>query len=180
MREITIMAGGPMKKRILFMVVVLIFGLGCFFQGLRAQEKQATMVGSIQAPERQAARADSISLLDTASVTKYLGLSVAQQDSVRSKIAEVRKIVDEDKRIRDQIRAQFMSGQGQLNRESMQKARSEREERQKRINSLVNEIQNQLSKKQKEKFASVLVPDLQEIARAERGQWRGRGGQRRQ
>ena len=169
-----------MKKRIVLMVVVSILGLGCFSQGLIAQEKQATKVGSIQATERQAARADSISLLDTVRVTEYLGLSKAQQDLVRPRIAEVRKIVDEDKRIRDEIRAQFMSGQGQLSRESLQKARSERVERQKRINSLVNEIQNQLSKKQKEKFASVLVPDLQEIARAERGQWRGRGGQRRQ
>jgi hypothetical protein len=167
-----------MKRRILFMPVVLILGLGCFFNGLRAQEQQGTKVDTVRAPEKQAAKADSISLLDTTRVTEYLGLSEAQQDSVKPKIAEIQKIVDEDKRIRDEMRAQFMSGQVHFDREAMQKARAERGERQKEINSLVDEIQQQLNKEQKEKFASVLVPNLQEIARSERGQGRGRGGRR--
>jgi hypothetical protein len=167
-----------MKKQVISMVVGSILGLGCFFQGLRAQETQASKADSVQAQEKQAARADSISLLDTTRVAEYLGLSEAQQDSVKPMIAEVQSIVSEDKRIRDEMRAQFMSGQGQFNREAMQKARSEREERQKKINALADEIKNQLSDEQKERFASVLVPNLQEIARAERGQMRGRAGRR--
>jgi hypothetical protein len=170
--------GEPMKKRILFMVVVFILSLGCFLEGLRAQEKQATKVDSVQAPEKKATKADSISLLDTTRVKEYLGLSEAQQDSVKPKIAEIRKIVDEDKKSRDEMRAQFMSGQGQFNRESMQKARAERDERQKQIDALVAEIQNKLNDEQKAKFASLLIPNLQQIARAERGPGRGRGGRR--
>jgi hypothetical protein len=167
-----------MKEQVVFMVVASILGLGCFFQGLRAQETQATKADSVQAQEKQAARADSISLLDAKKVTEYLGLSKKQQDLIRPKIAEIQNIVNADKKIRDEMRAQFMSGQGQFNRESMQKARAEREERQKKIDALVEEIKEQLNKEQKEKFASVLVPNLQEIARAERGQWRGREGRR--
>lgn len=166
-----------MKKQILFMVLVSILGLGCFVQELRAQEKQAAKADSVQA-EKQVAKTDSISLLDTTRVVKYLGLSEAQGDSLKPMIAEVQNIVNEDKRIRDEIRAQFMSGQGQFNREAMQKVRSEREERQKKINALADEIKSQLSDEQKEKFASVLVPNLQEIARAERGQMSGRAGRR--
>jgi hypothetical protein len=79
-----------MKKRILFMPVVFILGSGCLFKGVQAQEKQATKVESVLATEKQAARADSISLLDTVRVTEYLGLSKAQQDLVRPRIAEVR------------------------------------------------------------------------------------------
>ncbi len=158
--------------------MAFILGLGCFFQGLRAQDKQATKVDSGQAQEKQATKADSISLLDTTRVAEYLGLSEAQQDSVKPMIAEVQNIVNEDKRIRDEMRAQSVSGQGQFNREAMQKVRSEREERQKKINALADEIKSQLSDEQKEKFASVLVPNLQEIARAERGQMRGRAGRR--
>jgi hypothetical protein len=166
-----------MKKQILFMVVASILSTGYLFQGLRAQEKQAAKTDSVQAG-KQVAKADSISLLDTTRVAEYLGLSEAQQDSVKPMIAEVQNIVNEDKKTRDEMRAQFMSGQGQFNREAMQKARSEREERQKKIDALADEIKNQLSNEQKEKFASVLVPNLQEIARAERGQWRGHGGRR--
>ncbi|MGA9364440.1 MAG: Spy/CpxP family protein refolding chaperone [Bacteroidota bacterium] len=166
-----------MKKQILFMVLVSILGLGCFVQELRAQEKQAAKADSVQA-EKQVAKTDSISLLDTTRVAEYLGLSEAQQDSVKPMIAEVQNIVNEDKRIRDEMRAQSVSGQGQFNREAMQKVRSEREERQKKINALADEIKSQLSDEQKEKFASVLVPNLQEIARAERGQMRGRAGRR--
>jgi hypothetical protein len=167
-----------MKKRILFMAAVFVLGSGCLFKGVQAQEKQATKADSVQAQEKQAASADSISLLDAKKVTEYLGLSKKQQDSIRPKIAHIQNFVNEDKKIRDGIRAQFMSGQGQFNRESMQKARAERGERQKKIDAVVEEIQKQLNKEQKEKFASILVPNLQEIARAERGQWRGREGRR--
>jgi hypothetical protein len=178
MRETTLLTGEPMKKRIVFMVVVSILSLGCFSEGLIAQEKQATKADSNQAQQKQLANADSISLLDAKKVAEYLGLSKEQQDSIKPKLADIQNIVNEDKKIRDEMRAQFMSGQGQFNREAMQKARAEREERQKKIDALADEIQKQLTKGQKEKFASILVPNLQEIARAERGQWRGREGRR--
>lgn len=167
-----------MKKRIVFMAAVFVLGSGFLFEGVQAQEKEATKADSSQTQQKQVAKADSISLLDAKKVTEYLGLSKKQQDSIRSKIADIQNIVNEDKKIRDEIRAQFMSGQGQFNRESMQKARAEREGRQKKIDALVEEIQKKLNKEQKEKFASILVPNLQEIARAERGQWRGREGRR--
>jgi hypothetical protein len=160
------------------MIEVFILCLGCFFLGLQAQEKQITKADSNQSQEKQAAGADSISLLDAKKVTEYLGLSETQQDSVKAKIAEIQNIVNEDKRIRDDMRAQFMSGPSQFNRESMQKARAERDERQKQIDALVDEIQKKLNDEQKAKFASVLIPNLQEIARAERGPGRGRGGRR--
>jgi len=167
-----------MKTRILFMTVLFILGSGCLFRGVLALERQATKADSSQAQQKQPAKADSISLLDAKKVSEYLGLSKKQQDSIKPKIADIQNIVNEDKKVRDELRAQFMSGQGQFDRESMQKARAEREERQKKIDVLVDEIQKQLKKEQKEKFSSILIPNLQEIARAERGQWRGREGRR--
>jgi hypothetical protein len=167
-----------MKTRILFMTAAFILGSGCLFQGVQAQERQATKADSSQAQQKQAAKADSISLLDAKKVSEYLGLSKKQQDSIKPMIADIQNIVNDDKKIRDEIRAQFMSGQRQFDSESLQKARAEREERQKKIDALVDEIQKQLNKEQKEKFSSILIPNLQEIARAERGQWRGREGRR--
>jgi hypothetical protein len=154
-----------MKKRIFFAVVAFILSSGWVSQGLRAQEKPT-------------AKADSISLLDAKKVSDYLGLSEAQFDSVKVRIEQIQNIVDEDKKAREDMRAKFMSGEGGFNRESMQAMRAERDERQKKIDALVEEIKKNLTNDQKAKFATVLVPNLQEIARAERGQWRG-GGRRR-
>jgi hypothetical protein len=154
-----------MKKRIFFVVVAFILSSGWVSHGLRAQEKPT-------------AKADSISLLDVKKVSDYLGLSEAQLDSVKRRIEQIQNIVDEDKKAREEMRAKFMSGEGGFDRESMQAMRAERDERQKKIGALVDEIQKNLTDDQKAKFANVLIPNLQEIARAERGQWRG-GGRRR-
>jgi hypothetical protein len=154
-----------MKKRIFFVVVVFILSSGWVSQSLWAQD-------------RPAAKADSISLLDVNKVSDYLALSEAQLDSVKAIIEQIQNIVDEDKKAREEMRAKFMSGEGGFNRESMQAMRAEREERQKKIDGLVEEIKKNLTDDQKTKFANVLVPNLQEIARAGRGQWRG-GGRRR-
>jgi hypothetical protein len=154
-----------MKKRIFFVVVAVILSSGWVSHGLRAQEKPA-------------AKADSISLLDVKKVSDYLGLSEAQLDSVKGRIEQIQNIVDEDKKAHEEMRAKFMSGEGGFSRESMQAMRAERDERQKKIDALVEEIKNNLTDDQKTKFATVLVPNLQEIARAGRGQWRG-GSRRR-
>jgi len=169
-----------MTRQILFMALASIVGLGFVSQNLRAQEKQPSKTDSTQVTEKQVAKTDSVSLLDVKKVAGYLGLSKVQQDSIEPMIAEIQKIVDGDKKARDEMRAQFMSGQGQFSRESMQKARAERDERQKQIDALVAEIQKKLNDEQKAKFASVLIPNLQEIARAGRGPGRGRGGRRQQ
>jgi hypothetical protein len=153
-----------MKKRIFFLVVAFILSSGWVSQGIRAQEKPA-------------AKADSISLLDVKKVSSYLGLSEAQLDSVKGRIEQIQSIIDEDKKAREEMRAKFMSGEGGFNRESMQAMRAERDGRQKKIDALVEEIKKNLKDDQKTKFGNVLIPNLQEIARAEREQWRG-GGRR--
>jgi hypothetical protein len=153
-----------MKKRIFFVVVAFILSSGWVSQGIRAQEKPA-------------AKADSISLLDVKKVSDYLGLSEAQLDSVKGRIEQIQSIIDEDKKAREEMRAKFMSGEGGFNRESMQAMRAERDGRQKKIDALVEEIKKNLKDDQKTKFGNVLIPNLQEIARAEREQWRG-GGRR--
>jgi hypothetical protein len=154
-----------MKKRIFFVVVAFILSSGWVAQSLWAQEKPA-------------AKADSISLLDAKKVSDYLGLSEAQLDSVKGRIEQVQSMVDEDKKAREEMRAKFMSGEGGFNRESIQAMRAERDGRQKKIDALVEEIKKNLTDDQKAKFGNVLVPNLQEIARAERGQWRGGGRDR--
>jgi hypothetical protein len=153
-----------MKKQIFFVVVAFILSSGWVSQGIRAQEKPA-------------AKADSISLLDVKKVSDYLGLSEAQLDSVKGRIEQIQSIIDEDKKAREEMRAKFMSGEGGFNRESMQAMRAERDGRQKKIDALVEEIKKNLKDDQKTKFGNVLIPNLQEIARAEREQWRG-GGRR--
>jgi predicted site-specific integrase-resolvase len=62
----------------------------------------------------------------------------------------------------------------------MQELRAQAGERQKKIDTLVQDIQSKLTEKQKEKFKTVMTPNLQEMARAERGQFRGRGERREQ
>jgi hypothetical protein len=153
-----------MKKQIFFVVVAFILSSGWVSQGIRAQEKPA-------------AKADSISLLDVKKVSDYLGLSEAQLDSVKGRIEQIQSIIDEDKKAREEMRAKFMSGEGGFNRESMQAMRAERDGRQKKVDALVEEIKKNLKDDQKTKFGNVLIPNLQEIARAEREQWRG-GGRR--
>ena len=133
------------------------------------------LIGQVaQAQEMTVAKADTINLLDAKKVAEYLGVAKALQDSLKTKIAQIQKIVDEDKKVRDDTRAKFMAGEGRPSTETMQTMRTQGEERQKKIDALVGEIQNKLTEKQKEKFKNVMVPNLREIARAERGQWRGR------
>lgn len=133
------------------------------------------LVGQVAvAQEKTVAKADTISLLDSKKVIEYLGVAKAQQDSLKAKLALIQKIVDEDKKVREDMRAKFMAGEGRPSMETMQTMRAQGEERQKKIDALVGEIQNKLTEKQKEKFKNVMVPNLREIARAERGQWRGR------
>lgn len=129
--------------------------------------------GVVQAQEKTVAKADSIHLLDTKKVPDYLGLSKSQKDSVLAKIAQIQKVVDEDKRVREEMMARFMAGQpGQFPREAMMAVRTERAERQKKIDALSGEIQSILNAKQKEKFKNVIVPNLMEMARAERERFR--------
>lgn len=127
----------------------------------------------VQAQVKTLAKADSIQLLDTKRIPDYLGLTKTQKDTILAKISQIQKIVDEDKRVREEMMARFMAGQpGQFNREAMMAARSERAERQKKIDVLVGEIQSVLNTKQKEKFKNVIVPNLMEMARAERERFR--------
>jgi len=126
----------------------------------------------IYAQEKTVAKADSISILDTKKLTDYLGLRKSQKEDVLSMVAQIQKVVDEDKKVREELRAKFVPGQGMFNREAMQTFRAEQMERQKKIDSLAAGIQAKLDANQKEKFKSVIVPNLQEIARAERGRWR--------
>ena len=156
-----------MKKRIAFTTVVLLVGTFLILQ------RAMTQVTSAVKP-------DTINLLDAKRVIEYVGVPKTLQDSVKAKIAQIQKIVDEDKKIRDDMRQKVMSGTGQFSREAFQAVRAERDGRQKKIDALVGEIQSKLTEKQKEKFTHVVVPNLQEMARAERGQLRGRGERREQ
>lgn len=133
------------------------------------------LIGQVaQAQEKTVAKADTINLLDAKKVTEYLGVAKASQDFLKAKIAQIQKVVDEDKKVREDMRAKFMAGEGRPSMGTMQRMRAQGEERQKKIDALVGEIQNKLTENQKEKFKNVLAPNLREIARAERGQWRGR------
>ncbi len=126
----------------------------------------------IYAQEKTVAKADSISILDTKKLTDYLNLRKSQKEDVLSLVAQIQNVVDEDKKIREEMRAKFVPGQGMFNREALQTFRAEQMERQKKIDSLAARIQAKLDANQKEKFTSVIVPNLQEMARAERGRWR--------
>ena len=133
-----------------------------------------------QAQEKSTAKADTIKLLDGKKVVEYLGISKAMKDSVLAKIAQIQKVVDEDKNARAEMRAKFFSGGDRPSMETMQELRAQAGERQKKIDTLVQDIQSKFTEKQKEKFKTVMTPNLQEMARAERGQFRGRGERREQ
>ncbi len=93
-------------------VVAVIFGVHCSAVSIRAQEKSA-------------AKADGVNLLDGKKVVEYLSLGKTQKETVITKIAQIQEIVDEDKKVREDMRARFMSGEGRPGPETFQALRAE-------------------------------------------------------
>jgi hypothetical protein len=118
-------------------------------------------------------RVDSVSVLDAKSVILHLGVKGAERDSIVASIDAIQKLVDEDKQSRAEMREKIQRGEMQFSREGFQEVRARQEERQKKIDALAERIRKKFAQKQRGKDIFLAVPNLREMSRAERGEWRG-------
>ncbi len=109
-----------------------------------------------------------ISLLDFEEVTTHLLLNETQVEEIIPLIEEIRKLVEENEEMRMKMQ-EFRDRGERPDRDFMMKMREEREARSQKVESLIEEIKENLTEDQIKKFDDIELPDFTM-------QRRGRGG----
>ncbi|MEW6508872.1 MAG: hypothetical protein AB1432_14115 [Bacteroidota bacterium] len=109
---------------------------------------------------------DKISLTDIEKVRVYLSLDEHSFYSIKSIVKEIEAILEEDKKIIDEIKERVKNDDEPGFFEKI-KIKKGRDDRISRIKSLTKKIENQLDKEQKEKFKNVIKPELKGLKKEE-------------
>lgn len=135
----------------------------------------------------------STKLLDIEKTSSVLNLSESQRRAVQSKVQQIEEIVEDYELEKETLEAGFAEKRNQMrsggvvggrgrgrvrggSQNQMQTFYQQRAAFQKQIDTLVVEIQENLNKEQKEKFAEIKLPELKLPEMGRRG---GSGGGRR-
>lgn len=107
-----------------------------------------------------------ISLLDTEKVKDYLELNQEQIKTVVPMIEQIKSVIEEDKKIIAEIKERVKNGDepGFFEKIGVKRGHDKRASQ---IEDLINEIENQLSDKQKNKFKSIDKPELKPLEKKE-------------
>ena len=107
-----------------------------------------------------------ISLLDTEKVKDYLTLSSDQYKTINPKIEQIKSILDEDKKIIEEIKERVKNGDEPGFFEKIGVKRG-RDSRRSDIEDLIEEIEDQLKDLQRIKFKNIEKPVLKSLEKKE-------------
>ncbi|HOJ06413.1 MAG: hypothetical protein HND40_11485 [Ignavibacteriota bacterium] len=109
---------------------------------------------------------DKISLTEVEKVREYLSLNDSQYNSIKKYVTEIESILDEDKRIIEDLKKRVMNDDEPGFFEKI-KAKRGRDDRVSKIKDLKKKIERQLNDEQKEKYKNIIKPDLQGLSKEE-------------
>ncbi len=109
---------------------------------------------------------DKISLTEVEKVKVYLSLNDSQYNSIKKNVTEIESILDEDKRIIEDLKKRVMNDDEPGFFEKI-KAKRGRDDRVSKIKDLKKKIERQLNDEQKEKYKNIIKPDLQGLSKEE-------------
>lgn len=109
---------------------------------------------------------DKISLTEVEKVREYLSLNDSQYNSIKKYVTEIESILDEDKRIIEDLKKRVMNDDEPGFFEKI-KVKRGRDDRVSKIKDLKKKIERQLNDEQKEKYKNIIKPDLQGLSKEE-------------
>lgn len=109
---------------------------------------------------------DKISLTEVEKVREYLSLNDSQYNSIKKYVTEIESILDEDKRIIEDLKKRVMNDDEPGFFEKI-KAKRGRDDRVSKIKDLKKKIERQLNDEQKEKYKNIIKPELQGLSKEE-------------
>ncbi|MDT3695878.1 MAG: hypothetical protein ROY99_05750 [Ignavibacterium sp.] len=109
---------------------------------------------------------DKISLTEVEKVKVYLSLNDSQYNSIKKNVTEIESILDEDKRIIEDLKKRVMNDDEPGFFEKI-KVKRGRDDRVSKIKDLKKKIEKQLNDEQKEKYKDIIKPDLQGLRKEE-------------
>ena len=121
------------------------------------------LFGNIINAQNKDQTSDKIALLDFDKVKVHLSLKKEQGKKIEPMIAEIKKIIKEDEEKIAEMRARFRSGDKPGLFEKL-KMRGQRNDRIDQIESLVDNIKDELTSEQIKIFSDIDVPKLPELS----------------
>jgi hypothetical protein len=109
---------------------------------------------------------NKISLLDTERVKDYLELSKEQIKTITPNVEQIKSIIEEDKKIITELKKRVKSGDEPGFFEKI-KVKRGRDKRASQIEDLINDIEDQLTDKQKVKYKDIVKPKLKSLEKKE-------------
>lgn len=109
---------------------------------------------------------NKISLLDTEKVTEYLELTQVQTKIINPKIEQIKKILEDDKRIISAIKERVKNDDepGFFEKIGVKRGRDQRASK---VEYLINEIEDKLNGQQKIRFKNIEKPELKALKKEE-------------
>jgi hypothetical protein len=109
---------------------------------------------------------DQVSLLEMDKVKEYLTLNSNQYKTITPKVEQIKGILDKDKKIIMALKSRFKSGDEPGFFEKI-KVKRGRDKRASQIEDLINDIEDQLTDKQKVKYKDIGKPKLKSLEKKE-------------
>lgn len=109
---------------------------------------------------------EKIYLTDVEKVKEYLSLNDAQYNSIKKNVTEIELILDEDKKIIEELKIRVMNDDEPGFFEKI-KVKRGRDDRVSKIKDLKKIIERQLNDDQKEKYKNVIKPELHGLKKEE-------------
>jgi hypothetical protein len=117
----------------------------------------------VHAQEVQQPDSTKILLLDAERVAAHLQLNASQVSTVSAFIEQIRDVIKQDEKKIAEMRAHLCSGDKPGLFEKL-KLRGQRNERVDHIESLVDNIKEELTPEQREQFSDIVVPELPKLS----------------
>jgi len=109
---------------------------------------------------------EKIYLTDVEKVKEYLSLNDAQYNSIKKNVTEIELILDEDKKIIEELKIRVMNDDEPGFFEKI-KVKRGRDNRVSKIKDLKKKIERQLNDGQKEKYKNIIKPELHGLNKEE-------------
>ena len=123
------------------------------------------LVGQLEAQTVTTHLSDSnkVSLLDAEKAAAHLQLNASQVSKVSAFIGQIKDIIKQDEEKIAEMRARFRSGDKPGLFEKL-KLRGQRNDRIDQIESLIDDIKDELTQEQLERFSDIVVPELPKLS----------------
>lgn len=109
---------------------------------------------------------NQVSLLEIDKVKEYLALNDKQYKTINTMVAQIKGILEEDKKIISGLRERFKNGDEPGFFEKI-KVKMARDSRVRKVDDLLDEVENQLTGEQKIKFKNIAKPGLKALSKKE-------------